>query len=61
MEGGEVKEGYTIFAAYPSDEKAIASAKEYIRKNKLTGDDVKLGRQGETVVVVTKREIILQS
>lgn len=59
MEGGKVKEGYTIFAASPYDDEHIQAAKDFITKNKLTADDVKLGRIGNSAVVVTKREIEL--
>lgn len=59
MEGGKVKEGYQIFAASPADDAAIAAAKKYITDNSLTGEDVKLGRIDNSIVVQTKREIIL--
>lgn len=60
MEAAKIKEGYTIFAASPADDVAIAAAKKYIADNELTNEDVKLGRMGETAVVITRREIILK-
>lgn len=59
MEAARIKEGTMIFAASPSDDGTIAAAKAYIEKNKLTAEDVKLGRIGNSVVVVAQREIKL--
>lgn len=58
-EAAKIKEGFTIFAASPSDDAHVQAAKDFIKKNELTGDDVKLGRAGNTVLVITKREIKL--
>lgn len=54
-----IKSDTQIFAACPNDADAVAAAKEYIRKNELTKDDVKLGSIGNVLVIVTKREIKL--
>lgn len=49
-------------AAFPSDDDAsIAQAKEYVRKNLFTSDDVKIVRDNGTILVVTKREVTLKA
>lgn len=54
-----VREGVAIFAATPSDQQAIESAKTFIADNCLTNEDVKMGNIGNTLIVVTKKEIKL--
>lgn len=56
----KIQQGFTIFAASPADDAHVAAAREYITNNNLTNEDVKFGRIGNSVVIVTKREILLR-
>lgn len=51
--------GFQIFAASPSDWMATCAAKDYIERQQLTSEDVRLYRTDESVIVETKREIKL--
>lgn len=53
----KVPEGVTIFAATPECPEFLEAAKQYIRDNKLTSDDVGIFRNNSTLCVITKKEI----
>lgn len=61
MEAAKIQTDTQIFAASPYCDETVAIAKQFIIKNELTSDDVKLGRISDTVVVVTRKEILLLS
>lgn len=57
----KVKAGSVLFAGYNCPEH-IEAAKEYIKRNSLTGEDVKMESDKETqteLLVVTKKEVEL--
>ena len=46
-----------LFSSYQPD--ALEQAKEYLAKYKLLPDDVRVGRKGEAVLIITKRVVTI--
>lgn len=55
----KIENGFTIFAATPESPELLETAKEYIKANNLTSEDVGIYRQSATLCVITKKEIEL--
>lgn len=51
-----IQSGSVIYHSDDS-EQSIKEAREYIKRMKLTGDDVRIIRKDDAVMVVTKRSI----
>ena len=49
--------GTMIYAESPADEAAIASARKFIADRKLVSDDVRITKRGNSICVITKKEI----
>jgi len=51
---------YVLFAGVNCPEH-IEDAKEYIRRNELTSDDVKMMASEKSLLIVSKKEVALKS
>lgn len=47
---------FCLFCETATDDAALENAKEYIRKNKLTSDDVRILKSDTDITVWTKRD-----
>lgn len=55
-----IRKGFDIFACSPPDDEALEDAREYIDKNELTFEDVKIMKNKSVLRVETKRKINLK-
>jgi len=51
-----IKQGTVLYASDDSDV-SVKEAREYISKHKFTGDDVKLVRKNDAILVISKVEV----
>lgn len=51
---------FVICAVTGEDDEAISKAKQYVKENRLTSDDVKIVRDSGSILVVTKKEVRLR-
>jgi len=52
---------FVICAVTGDDDEAISKAKQYVKEQWLTSEDVKIVRDSGSILVVTKKEVRLKS
>lgn len=52
---------FVVCAVGGTDDESIEMAKQYVKEQGLTSDDVKIVRDGGSILVVTKKEVRLKS
>ena len=52
-----LKEGFSLFASCPADDESLEEAREYVRQNGLTKEEVKIVRTGYGILVKARKEI----
>lgn len=50
---------YTVCAVGGDDDESIQKAKDWIKEKGLTSEDVKIVRDDGSILVVTKREVVI--
>ena len=53
-----IRKGVSLFASSSIDD--ISFAREYIKRNSLTSDDVKIVSNNENIAIITKRDVTLK-